>query len=66
MPIRWEIRIASLIVAGGLIWAVYSGTQNYNSVDRIAVHNETAYISAIGLLVWLHAKWRRSIDMRRV
>jgi hypothetical protein len=66
MPIKWEIRLASLIVAGGLIWAVYTGTQNFNSIDRLAIPHEAAYTSAIGLLVWLHAKWRRSIDMRRV
>ncbi len=66
MPINWEIRLASLIVAGGLIWAVYTGTHNFNSVDHLAIPKEAAYTSAAGVLIWLHAKWRRSIDMRRV
>ncbi len=66
MPVTWEVRLASLVVAGGLIWAVHTGTHNFTSLDHIAIPKEAAYTSAIGLLVWLHAKWRRSIDMRRV
>lgn len=66
MSIIWEIRLASLIVAGGLIWAVHTGTHNFSSLDHIFIPKEAFYTSAVGLLLWLHAKWRRSIDMRRV
>jgi hypothetical protein len=66
MPIVWEERIASLIAAGGLVWCVYVGTHNFSSLDNLALPHEPVYTAALGVVIWLHAKWRRSIDMRRV
>lgn len=66
MPITWEIRLASLVVAGGLVWCVYLGTHNFISLDHLTLPKEPVYTAAVGVLIYLHAKWRRSIDLRRV
>jgi hypothetical protein len=62
MPIQWEERIASLIAAGGLGWCVYAATQRFTSIDAVRLPNEAMYTVAIGVVLWLHAKWRRSVD----
>lgn len=62
--IRREERFGSLIAAGGVIWAVYIATKDYNSLWHFQINPpgplETC---ALGILAWLHAKWRRSLKM---
>ncbi len=66
MPIRWQERIASLIAAGGLIWGVHTATQHFTSLDKLQLNMDAVYTAVLGIVLWLHAKWRRSLDMRRV
>ena len=62
--IRREERFGSLIAAAGVIWGVYVATQNYDSLWHLQINPpgplETC---ALGILAWLHAKWRRSLKM---
>lgn len=62
--IRREERFGSLIAAAGVIWAVYVATQDYNSLWHVGINPpgplETC---ALGILAWLHAKWRRSVKV---
>lgn len=61
LSIRGEERLGSLIAAGGTIWAVYVATVDYNSLWRFQVMQPGPLeICAVGILAWLHAKWRRS------
>jgi hypothetical protein len=65
MEVIWEERIASLIAAGGLIWFVRLATTNFSAVDKMPLPMNAVYVTAIGVVVWLHAKWRRSTNVHR-
>jgi len=67
MEVIWEERLASLIAAGGLIWAVHMATSgvNVNAVDKTPLPMNAVYVTAIGVVIWLHAKWRRSTNVHR-
>lgn len=63
--IRAEERIASLIAAGGTVWAVYVATVDYANLWRMSIMPPgPVEVCALGILLWLHAKWRRSIQPR--
>ena len=63
--IRREERLGSLIAAGGTVWAVYVGSHDYASLMRLQFSPPGPLeVCALGILIWLHAKWRRSL--RRV
>ena len=62
MPVRWEIRIAFLVAAGGLAWAVHAATRHFTSVADLQFPREAMYLSAAGVLVWLHARWRSAMN----
>lgn len=63
--IRREERFGSLVAAAGTIWAVYVGTHDYASLMRLQFSPPGPLeVCALGILIWLHAKWRRSL--RRV
>lgn len=65
MSIPWEERIASLIAAGGLLWCVHIITQNFTAIEKIQLPMNAVYVTGIGVVIWLHAKWRRSVDIAR-
>jgi hypothetical protein len=59
--IRGEERLGSLIAAAGLIWAVHLLTHNFAGTWNLdTVIPGPLPVCGIGILVWLHAKWRRS------
>jgi hypothetical protein len=61
LSIRGEESLASLIAAAGGIWAVYVATVDYNSLWRVQIMPPGPIeVVAVGILAWLHAKWRRS------
>lgn len=60
--IRHEELLGSLIAAGGTIWAVYVATVDYASLWRMQIMPPgPVEVCALGILCWLHGKWRRSI-----
>jgi len=62
LSIHAEVRLGSLIAAAGTIWAVYVATVDYDSLWRLQIMPPgPVEVCAIGILAWLHAKWRRSI-----
>lgn len=61
LSISTEERFGSLIAAGGIIWGVYIATQNFAGVWSFdLVRQGPMEVAALGILIWLHAKWRRS------
>ena len=61
LSISTEERFGSLIAAGGIIWGVYVATQNFAGVWSFdLVRQGPMEVAALGILIWLHAKWRRS------
>jgi len=62
LSIRREERFGSLIIAGGMIWGVYVATHNYGSLWLFDISRPGPLeVCALGILAWLHAKWRRSL-----
>jgi hypothetical protein len=58
-----EARIGSLIAAGGIGWAAYHATSLPDPVQGLSLlYLKTGPLEtcAIGILIWLHAKYRRS------
>ena len=63
--IRAEERFASLVAAGGMIWAVYVATHDYANLLRLQVAPPGPIeVCCLGILGWLHAKYRRSARPR--
>ena len=61
--VRGEERLGSLITAGGMIWGVYVATQDFNSLWHLNIMQPgPVEVCLLGILAWLHAKWRRSLN----
>src|ERR1700674_179876 len=59
--IQTEERLASLIAATGAIWTTYEGTKDFAGLLQFSLLPlGPVEVCAIGILIWLHAKWRRS------
>ncbi len=56
MSIHFEEQIASLVAAGGILWAVQVATAGFDRIPPGPLE-----VCSVAILVWLHAKWRRSI-----
>ncbi|HET7440926.1 MAG TPA: hypothetical protein VFJ47_06460 [Terriglobales bacterium] len=60
---RTESRLGGLLFGGGLIWAAYAARADYSALWQPGLHTPGPLeVCAIGILMWLHAKWRRSIQ----
>lgn len=61
LSISAEENLGSLIAAGGMIWGAYVAATHFNGVFSLELVPAGPIEScALGILVWLHAKWRRS------
>ena len=64
LSIAAEERVGSLIAAGGTIWAVYVATTDYAGLWRMQIMPPgPVEVCLVGVLAWLHAKWRRSTKL---
>lgn len=65
LGIRAEERLGSLIAAAGAIWAVHEATKGLANLFQLKILNPGPLeVCAIGILIWLHAKWRRATKVR--
>ncbi len=62
MKIRAEENLGILIVIGGFVWAAFQFRQYLLHVSPRWFRAEPLAVCALGLLIWLHAKWRRSVS----
>ena len=58
--VKTETRIGSLVAAAGLIMAAKTGTMHVSSLADLTFPPGPLEICAIGLLIWIHAKWRHA------
>ncbi len=61
--IRIEERIGSLTAGAGLCWAAWAVTHNFEAVTQAKVGVwplGPLELCATGILIWIHAKWRRA------
>ena len=64
LRIQTEERLGSLISAAGTIWGVWEATQDLAHLWRFTVLPPGPLeVCALGVLIWLHAKWRRSVKV---
>ena len=50
------------MAAAGMIWAVYEATVDYAGLWRLQIDPPGPLeVCGLGILLWLHAKWRRSL-----
>ncbi len=64
--IRGEESLGSLIAAGGIIWSVQEATKGLAELWQLKLLPPGPLeICALGILIWLHAKWRRSVSVNR-
>ncbi len=62
-----EARLGLITFGGGLIWSTKIQTvdfANLSNVFHLLLTPGPLELSAIGLLIWLHAKWRKSVRLR--
>lgn len=62
MKIRAEEHLGVLIVMGGFVWAAFQVRQYLMHVSPLWFRAEPLEVCALGLVIWLHAKWRRSVS----
>lgn len=60
----WEARVGCIVAAGGIGWAVQIATTNYTGWEHISFPSGPMETCAIGILIWLHAKWRDSVRVQ--
>ncbi len=64
--IRAEESLGSLIAAGGIIWSVQEATKGLAELWQLKLLPPGPLeVCALGILIWLHAKWRRSVSVNR-
>jgi len=62
---RSEAILGSLIASGAMIYAVHLITKNYTSLSAIELpRGGPIEICALGVLIWLHGKWRSATRVR--
>jgi hypothetical protein len=61
--IKSEERFGSLIASGGLVWATQVLTNDIHNTSTLMNTPGPLEVCAIGVLIWLHAKWRRSVKL---
>ena len=62
MKIRAEENLGILIVIGGLVWEAFQFRQYLLHLSPLWFRVEPLEVCALGALIWLHAKWRRSVS----
>ncbi len=62
---RSEAMIGGLIASGGMIYAVHAITKNFTSWSAVTLPNGGPMeIVALGVVIWLHGKWRSATRVR--
>ena len=66
MPVYWEARIGSIIAGGGIILAAKLMTENFTSFRDVGFPpGGPLEICALGIVIWLHAKYRGATHRNR-
>lgn len=61
LGIRGQESLGSLLAASGTAWLVYVATTDFNHMWQMPIMPPGPIeVCSVGILLWLHAKWRRS------
>ncbi len=61
---HYQEQIGSLVAAGGIIWAAKIASLAFYQMPVADFPRGPLEVCSAGVVVWLHAKWRRSIRLR--
>ena len=64
MSAHLEGQIGSIVAGAGIVWMAWVAIPQLSSPSGIALPAGPIETCAVGILIWLHAKWRGS--MKRV
>ncbi len=60
-----ETRLGSLVAAGGIIWAAHVSTAGFHNLyTLLPLPAGPLEVIGIGVLIWLHSKWRGSVRLK--
>lgn len=65
MSTRLQEIVGAMVAAAGIIWAAWTLTQNVATTSLLGVPPRGPLeVCAAGIIIWLIAKWRRSVKLR--
>ncbi len=65
MSATWQERIGSLISAAGAAWGVKVATDGFTNLRNLVLPTGGPLeLCALGFLLWIYAKYRRSVVLR--
>ena len=64
MGIHGEARFGSLVAASGILWGAHVATNHFTNFSNLLLPTGPLEVRAVGILIWLHAKWRSSVAAR--
>ncbi len=56
-----ESRIGGVVASIGIIWATHLITRDFSGFDNLTLPPGPLEVCAVGVIIWLHAKWRSSL-----
>ncbi len=60
----WESRIGCMVAGGGAVWGVHLVTKDFPGMANLMIPSGPIETCGLGIIIWLHAKWRVSISNR--
>jgi hypothetical protein len=64
MSIRLQEQLSLLLFGAACIWGVHATMTQFSAGNGITYPQLQLEVAGIGFLIWLHAKWRRSISAK--
>ena len=61
MNAHLEAQLGSLVAGGGIVWIAVIAAPQLGSASGITFPTGPMEVCAVGILIWLHAKWRGSV-----
>lgn len=61
MSAHLEAQLGSLIAGGGIVWIALVAAPQLGSAAGINLPSGPIEVCGVGILIWLHAKWRGSV-----
>ncbi len=61
--VRFEENLGSLGASAGVVWGVQVATSHLSNLEALLETPGPLEACAVAALIWLHAKWRRSVRL---
>ena len=61
MSSHLEAQLSSLVAGGGIVWIALVAAPQLGSPSGIILPTGPMEVCGVGILLWLHAKWRGSV-----